>query len=151
MHIMGLLSRHGQAKRRRRRFVPTALFCQSLLCESRTFHNARDYRMVQSGKSTHGLALSRPFYTPHEGSQSLTHLGFTSSPQTLYTQGLGVRGVNQNGCCPKTSNCFRRMAGLCESFSCAWFTAIYTPRTEDGPISENKGCTKRNRKKQTHQ
>jgi hypothetical protein len=42
------------------------------------------------------------------------------------------------------------MAGLCESISCAWLTAIYTPRTKEGPISENKGRTKKNRKKQTH-
>jgi hypothetical protein len=43
--------------------------------------------------------------------------------------------------CPKTSNCFKRMASLCGDIPCAWLTAIHTPRTKEGPISENKGCT----------
>ena len=33
MHIMGLLSRHEQARRRRKHFLPTALLCQSFFRE----------------------------------------------------------------------------------------------------------------------
>jgi hypothetical protein len=47
-------------------------------------------------------------------------LDFTSSPQMcLRTQELGVRSVDKNGHCQATTNCFRRMANLCESIPCA--------------------------------
>jgi hypothetical protein len=67
--------------------------------------------------------------------------------QTLHTQRLGVWSVNKNGCYPKTPNCLKRMASLCEGIPCAWLKAIYTPRIKEGPSSGNKGCTPENRGK----
>ena len=60
---------------------------------------------------------------------------------------VGVRSLNKNGCCPKTPNCFKRMASLCVGIPCARLEAIYTPRIKKGPKSGNKGCPPKNRKK----
>jgi hypothetical protein len=150
MHIMGILSRHGHAKRRREHFLPT-VFARVSFANQEPFimrMTAEWFKAAKAHMDSPSLGRSVHHVKGHRVQSTLNSQVHPkcSTPKDWKFEVLTKIVVVQ-----KHKIASKEWLAYARAFLSAWLTAIYTLRIKEGPISENKGCTPRNRKTQIHQ